>query len=257
MRAVTRCSPGTPGPARSPGCSHLGSRSACSPRRVAPRRPRDPRPARRAALGRRPPARCLRPAVPIRRSARFDAWPRGRRHSSGVGAHTFHRLDEQRTRVTDGSTPRFPNRRCVHARYRHRQLADDLAGPAGHTNSRRPGTIAITGAVGPDRIRARSVPEHRRLPGDPPRATPGEDRRERRWDPRTRPGPVRRRGRRRSSGRRSIAGRFTDAHKTAIRDQPARADPPPGRLAATRQAPTCSCAHPRSGSTATTAATNS
>ena len=135
-------------------------------------------------------------------------------------------------------------------------------GPRGHrwshTQGVRPGTVAISGAsglIGTALSAFLSTGGYRviRLVRRTARCAD-----ERRWDPRS---PARDLFEGVDAvvhlAGASIAGRFTDAHKAAIRDSRLE---PTRRLADcaahTATAPTCSCAHPRSGSTATSAATN-
>ena len=135
--------------------------------------------------------------------------------------HTFTVVDEQRTRVTDRVDTPIPESLLRQTfRYRHRQLADDLAGHRwSHEQGVRPGTIAISGAsglIGSALAAFLSTGGYRviRLVRHPART--GD---ERRWDPRA---PARDLFEGVDAvvhlAGASIAGRFTDAHKAAIRD---------------------------------------
>lgn len=135
--------------------------------------------------------------------------------------HRFDVVDEFRTRVTDRVDTPVPGRFLTQTfRYRHRQLADDLASHRwSHAQGIRPGTVAVTGSsglVGTALTAFLSTGGYqvvrlvRRKPQRPD---------ERRWDPQD-PAPdllegvdavVHLAGA-------SIAGRFTDSHKAAIRD---------------------------------------
>ncbi|NLU63778.1 TIGR01777 family protein [Rhodococcus sp. HNM0563] len=135
--------------------------------------------------------------------------------------HRFEKVDDNRTRVTDRVDTPIPERLLLQTfRYRHRQLADDLAR---HRWAReqgvRPATVAVsgtTGLVGTALTAFLSTGGYRviRLVR---RLAQGDD--ERRWDPES-PAPdlfegvdavVHLAGA-------SIAGRFTDSHKAAIRE---------------------------------------
>lgn len=135
--------------------------------------------------------------------------------------HRFEKVDDNRTRVTDRVDTPIPERLLLQTfRFRHRQLADDLAR---HRWAReqgvRPATVAVsgtTGLVGTALTAFLSTGGYRviRLVRRPAQ---GDD--ERRWDPES-PAPdlfegvdavVHLAGA-------SIAGRFTDSHKAAIRE---------------------------------------
>lgn len=135
--------------------------------------------------------------------------------------HRFEKVDDNRTRVTDRVDTPIPQRLLLQTfRFRHRQLADDLAR---HRWAReqgvRPATVAVsgtTGLVGTALTAFLSTGGYRviRLVRRPAQ---GDD--ERRWDPES-PAPdlfegvdavVHLAGA-------SIAGRFTDSHKAAIRE---------------------------------------
>jgi len=135
--------------------------------------------------------------------------------------HRFEKVDDDRTRVTDLVDTPIPERVLLQTfRYRHRQLADDLARHQwSHEQGVRPVTVAISGAsglIGTALSAFLSTGGYRviRLVRRPAQ---GDD--ERRWDPES-PAPdlfegvdavVHLAGA-------SIAGRFTDSHKAAIRD---------------------------------------
>ncbi|HET8993037.1 MAG TPA: TIGR01777 family oxidoreductase [Rhodococcus sp. (in: high G+C Gram-positive bacteria)] len=135
--------------------------------------------------------------------------------------HRFEEVDRHRTRVTDLVDTPIPERLLLQTfRYRHRQLADDLASHRwSHEQGVRPVTVAISGAsglIGTALTAFLSTGGYRviRLVRRPAH---GED--ERRWDP-VSPAPdlfegvdavVHLAGA-------SIAGRFTESHKAAIRD---------------------------------------
>lgn len=147
-----------------------------------------------------------------RPAALFGSW----RHE-----HRFEEVDELRTRVTDVVATRVPERFLVQMfRYRHRQLADDLGRHRwALTQGVRPHTIAVTGSsglVGSALTSFLTTGGHHvvRLVRRPPR-----DDTERRWNPQH-PAQdllegvdavVHLAGE-------SIAGRFTDAHKSAVRE---------------------------------------
>ncbi|UYP19105.1 TIGR01777 family oxidoreductase [Rhodococcus sp. Z13] len=134
--------------------------------------------------------------------------------------HRFEEAGEFRTRVIDRVDTPVPGRLLTQTfRYRHRQLADDLASHRwSHNQGVRPGTVAVTGSsglVGTALTAFLSTGDYRviRLVRHEPRS---DD--ERRWDPDD-PAPdllegvdavVHLAGA-------SIAGRFTDDHKAAIR----------------------------------------
>ncbi len=135
--------------------------------------------------------------------------------------HAFTVVDEHRTRITDRVDTPIPEALLRQTfRYRHRQLADDLAGHRwSHEQGVRPGTIAISGAsglIGSALAAFLSTGGYRviRLVRHPART--GD---ERHWD-------LRAPARDLFDGvdavvhlaGASIAGRFTDAHKAAIRD---------------------------------------
>lgn len=135
--------------------------------------------------------------------------------------HRFDVVDEFRTRVTDRVDTPVPGRFLTQTfRYRHRQLADDLASHRwSHAQGIRPATVAVTGSsglVGTALTAFLSTGGYQvvRLVRREPRRSD-----ERRWDPQD-PAPdllegvdavVHLAGE-------SIAGRFTDSHKAAIRD---------------------------------------
>ncbi|OOL31230.1 nucleoside-diphosphate sugar epimerase [Rhodococcus rhodochrous] len=135
--------------------------------------------------------------------------------------HNFEALGGRRTRVTDRVDTPVPESLLKQTfLYRHRQLADDLAAHQwSHEQGVRPATVAVTGTsglVGTALTAYLSTGGYRvvSLVRGEPR---GDD--ERRWDPDA-PAPdllegvdavVHLAGA-------SIAGRFSDAHKTAIRD---------------------------------------
>ncbi|TWH24595.1 TIGR01777 family oxidoreductase [Rhodococcus rhodochrous] len=135
--------------------------------------------------------------------------------------HRFDVVDEFRTRVTDRVDTPVPGRFLTQTfRYRHRQLADDLASHRwSHVQGIRPATVAVTGSsglVGTALTAFLSTGGYQvvRLVRREPRRPD-----ERRWDPQD-PAPdllegvdavVHLAGE-------SIAGRFTDSHKAAIRD---------------------------------------
>ena len=135
--------------------------------------------------------------------------------------HRFDVVDEFRTRVTDRVDTPVPGRFLTQAfRYRYRQLADDLASHRwSHAQGIRPGTVAVTGSsglVGTALTAFLSTGGYQvvRLVRRKPQRSD-----ERRWDPQD-PAPdllegvdavVHLAGA-------SIAGRFTDSHKAAIRD---------------------------------------
>jgi len=150
--------------------------------------------------------------------------------------HHFEAVDAGHTRLTDRVETPVPAplfRQMF--RYRHRQLADDLAGHQwSHVHGRRPGTVAITGAsglVGTALAAFLSTGGYRviRLVRREPRTDT-----ERRWEPD-------------SPDERlldgvdavvhlagaSIADRFTEAHKKAVRDS---------RIAPTRRLAECAAA---------------
>jgi uncharacterized protein len=135
--------------------------------------------------------------------------------------HHFAVVGSGRTRVTDRVDTVAPERLLRQMfRYRHRQLAEDLAGHQwARTEGRPPGTVAVTGSsglVGTALTAFLSTGGHRVIRlvrGDPD----GDD--ERRWNPDA-PDPhlldgvdavVHLAGA-------SIAGRFTETHKSKIRD---------------------------------------
>jgi len=135
--------------------------------------------------------------------------------------HRFDVVDEHRTRLTDRVDTPVPERALTQTfRYRHRQLADDLASHnRAHEEGVRPGTVAVTGSsglVGTALSAFLSTGGYRviRLVRRPARGL-----HERQWNPEN-PAPdllegvdavVHLAGA-------SIAGRFTDSHKSAIRD---------------------------------------
>lgn len=135
--------------------------------------------------------------------------------------HRFDVVDEFRTRVTDRVDTPVPGCFLTQTfRYRHRQLADDLASHRwSHAQGIRPGTVAVTGSsglVGTALTAFLSTGGYQvvRLVRRKPQRTD-----ERCWDPQD-PAPdllegvdavVHLAGA-------SIAGRFTDSHKAAIRD---------------------------------------
>ena len=135
--------------------------------------------------------------------------------------HTFEALGDRRTRVTDRVDTPVPEQLLKQTfLYRHRQLADDLAAHQwSHEQGVRPATVAVTGTSG---LVGTALTAYLSTGGyhvvSLVRGEPrGDD--ERRWDPDA-PAPdllegvdavVHLAGA-------SIAGRFSDAHKTAIRD---------------------------------------
>ncbi|MHC3366065.1 TIGR01777 family oxidoreductase [Rhodococcus aetherivorans] len=135
--------------------------------------------------------------------------------------HTFEALGDRRTRVTDRVDTPVPEQLLKQTfLYRHRQLADDLAAHQwSHEQGVRPATVAVTGTSG---LVGTALTAYLSTGGyhvvSLVRGEPrGDD--ERRWDPND-PAPdllegidavVHLAGA-------SISGRFSDAHKTAIRD---------------------------------------
>ncbi|HNM85724.1 MAG TPA: TIGR01777 family oxidoreductase [Mycobacterium sp.] len=157
--------------------------------------------------------------------------------------HRFEAVDAGRTRVTDRvETPVPAHLLRQMFRYRHRQLADDLAGHQwAHAHGWRPATVAITGSsglVGTALAAFLSTGGYRviRLVRREPRADT-----ERRWDPDS-PDP------RMLEGvdavvhlaGASIAGRFTESHKRAVRDS---------RVEPTRRLAECAAAAPNGPAT--------
>ncbi|MFD6896642.1 TIGR01777 family oxidoreductase [Rhodococcus sp. NPDC060086] len=150
--------------------------------------------------------------------------------------HRFEQVDAHRTRVTDLVDTPVPEKLLLQTfRYRHRQLAEDLASHRwSHEQGVRPVTVAISGAsglIGTALAAFLSTGGYRviRLVRH---AAHGDD--ERRWDPDS-PAPdlfegvdavVHLAGA-------SIAGRFTDSHMAAIRDS---------RLEPTRRLAECAAA---------------
>lgn len=150
--------------------------------------------------------------------------------------HRFDAVDAGRTRVTDHVDTAVPGTLLRQTfRYRHRQLAEDLASHRwSHEHGRRPGTVAVTGAtglVGTALTAFLSTGGYRviRLVRRQPRGDT-----ERRWQPDA-PDPhllddvdavVHLAGS-------SIAGRFTDAHKRSVRDS---------RIGPTRRLAQCAAA---------------
>ena len=141
--------------------------------------------------------------------------------SSWRHEHRFEPVDDHRTRVTDRVDTPIPEKLLAPTfRYRHRQLAEDLASHRwSHTQGVRPGTVAVSGAsglIGTAVSAFLSTGGYRviRLVRRTARCAD-----ERRWDPRSPAhdlfegvdAVVHLAGA-------SIAGRFTDAHKAAIRD---------------------------------------
>lgn len=135
--------------------------------------------------------------------------------------HRFDVVDEYRTRVTDRVDTPVPERALTQTfRYRHRQLADDLASHnRAHADGVRPGTVAVTGStglVGTALSAFLSTGGYRviRLVRGPARGL-----HERQWNPDDPASDL-------LEGidavvhlaGASIAGRFTDSHKSAIRD---------------------------------------
>lgn len=135
--------------------------------------------------------------------------------------HCFDAVGDGRTRVTDRVDAPVPGNLLEPTfRYRHRQLSDDLAAHQwAHEHGRRPGSVAVTGAsglVGSALTAFLSTGGHRviRLVRREPR-----DDTERCWDPESPADDL-------LDGidavvhlaGASIAGRFTDAHKKAVRD---------------------------------------
>ncbi|NCL75790.1 TIGR01777 family oxidoreductase [Rhodococcus sp. YH1] len=135
--------------------------------------------------------------------------------------HTFEALGDRRTRVTDRVDTPVPEQLLKQTfLYRHRQLAGDLAAHQwSHEQGVRPATVAVTGTSG---LVGTALTAYLSTGGyhvvSLVRGEPrGDD--ERRWDPND-PAPdllegidavVHLAGA-------SISGRFSDAHKTAIRD---------------------------------------
>ncbi|UYF94322.1 TIGR01777 family oxidoreductase [Rhodococcus aetherivorans] len=135
--------------------------------------------------------------------------------------HTFEALGDRRTRVTDRVYTPVPEQLLKQTfLYRHRQLAHDLAAHQwSHEQGVRPATVAVTGTSG---LVGTALTAYLSTGGyhvvSLVRGEPrGDD--ERRWDPND-PAPdllegidavVHLAGA-------SISGRFSDAHKTAIRD---------------------------------------
>lgn len=150
--------------------------------------------------------------------------------------HRFEAVGDHRTRVVDRVDTPVPEALLQQTfRYRHRQLAEDLACHRwSHEQGVRPVTVAVsgsTGLIGTALTAYLSTGGYRviRLVRRPPR-----DDGERRWDPRS-PAPdlfegvdavVHLAGA-------SIAGRFTDAHRAAIRDSRIEPTRRLARLAAT------------------------
>lgn len=135
--------------------------------------------------------------------------------------HLFTTVDGHRTRVTDRVHTPLPEALLRQTfLYRHRQLADDLAGHRwSHEQGVRPATVAITGAsglIGSALAAFLSTGGYRvlRLTRRPPHTAD-----ERQWDPESPAADL-------FEGvdavvhlaGASISGRFTDAHKAAIRD---------------------------------------
>ena len=199
---------------------------------VAGRRAGDPRAAGRAALGGAARSGRLRPAAPLRRRAvvgrafaRFRRvwWPDG---GTPTTSRTSPKGGLPRTRVHDRVEAPVPGAalRSTFV-YRHRQLADDLAA---HRDAAEAGVgplvVAVTGStglVGSALVALLSTGGHRviRLVRRAPR-----DASERRWDPEyPEPGLLNGVDAVVHLAGESIAGRFTDAHRAAVRDS--RIDP--------------------------------
>ncbi|CAJ1503784.1 TIGR01777 family oxidoreductase [[Mycobacterium] burgundiense] len=157
--------------------------------------------------------------------------------------HSFDAVDAERTRVTDRVDAVVPQRFLRQMfRYRHRQLADDLAGHRwAREHGDRPTTVAVTGAgglVGTALTAFLSTGGYRviRLVRRPA-SGPGE----RRWDPDSPDAAL-------LDGvdavvhlaGASIAGRFTAAHKSAVRDS---------RIEPTRRLAECAAAAPNGPAT--------
>ncbi|MFD6675608.1 TIGR01777 family oxidoreductase [Rhodococcus zopfii] len=135
--------------------------------------------------------------------------------------HVFEQVGRDRTRIVDRVETPIPEKLLVQTfRYRHRQLADDLdAHRWSHAQGVRPVTVAVSGAsglIGSALTAFLTTGGYRviRLVRRPAR-----DRHERYWDPRMPADDL-------LEGvdavvhlaGASIAGRFTDSHKAAIRD---------------------------------------
>jgi uncharacterized protein (TIGR01777 family) len=135
--------------------------------------------------------------------------------------HLFDAVDDRRTRVTDRVDTPVPGRLLRQTfRYRHRQLSDDLAAHRwACEQGTRPGSVAVTGAsglIGSALTAFLSTGGYRviRLVRREPR-----DDTERRWDPESPAAGL-------LAGvdavvhlaGASIAGRFNDSHKKALRD---------------------------------------
>lgn len=135
--------------------------------------------------------------------------------------HCFDAIGDGRTRVTDRVDTPVPGQLLEQTfRYRHRQLSDDLAAHQwAREHGAGPGSVAVTGAsglIGSALSAFLSTGGHRviRLVRRAPR-----DDTERRWDPESPADDL-------LDGidavvhlaGESIAGRFTDAHKNAVRD---------------------------------------
>ena len=229
-----RYSTGTPGPVRLPGCRRHGNRGGSWPKRI---RWKDGR----AELGFPGGLRWVADHQP-------DGYDPPRRFVDSIGTdglaslplglavrwrhtHDFEEVSDERTRVIDHVDTPVPARalRAMFG-YRHRQLADDIAvhrRAAAHGLA--PITVAITGSsglVGSQLTAFLSTGGHRVIRLVRHAATKSD---ERQWNP-DGPDPgllagvdavIHLAGA-------SIAGRFTDHHRAAIRDSRHRPDVPVG-----------------------------